>query len=379
MGRLNDNLKKAKVQLVLSQPFFASLMLRLEQHEDKTCQTAYTDGHRIGYNPEFFDKIGTEGIKTVLAHEVMHVAMLHHTRRAGRDPQKWNQAADYAINGILQDAGFEIPAGGLINSAYTGKSAEEIYNLLPSSPEGGKGKNGQGGGQLNGNDPGGMGEVRDAPAGTEAQKKEIEAKVKQAVAQAAMAAKKAGNLPADLDRLVSEILEPQIPWREVLARFLSEISRNDYTWKKPNRRYMSAGLYLPALENEEPGKVALLVDTSGSISNTELNTFASEMQAILDTFQTKCEVIYVDTKVAGTQVIEPGEEVKLHPKGGGGTDFRPGFEHIEQQEEQPKAAVYFTDGCCNSFPQNTEFPVLWAQYGSEFKPPFGEVLKIKTF
>lgn len=369
---MSNNLKKAKVQLVLTEPFFASLLLRLRQVENTNIDTACTDGETIEYNPAFFDPMPIEEIKTVLAHEVMHVALLHHTRRQGRNKENWNIAADHAINHILVNAGFDLPKGGLIDPKYRGMSAEDIYPLLPAPKEDEDG-NAEGG-----NDPGGMGGVKDVPAKSKAELNEIEAKVKQAVSQAAMAAKKAGKLPADMERLVSEVLEPQVAWQDVLARFLTEIARNDYSWKKPNRRYIPSGIYLPSLENEEIGKIALIVDTSGSIGEHELNAFAGEMQAILSTFRVPFDVLYVDAEFQGIQHIEPDEEIKLKLKGGGGTDFKPGFEYLNEQDELPKAVVYFTDMECYSFPDEPEYPVLWAQLGSyRNEPPFGEVIKVR--
>ncbi len=371
---MSDKFKKAKVQLVLSEPFFASLLLRLKHVENPNIETACTDGESIEYNPAFFESMPVEEIKTVLAHEVMHVALLHHTRRQNRNADTWNRATDFAINQILVNAGFDLPKGGLLDSKYAGMGAEDIYNLLPPAKD--EDKDGEGAGQ--GNDPGGMGGVKDAPAKTKGELNEIEAKVKQAVSQAAMAAKKAGKLPAEMERLVSEVLEPQIAWQDVLARFLTEIARNDYTWKKPNRRYITSGIYLPSLENEEIGKIVLIVDTSGSIDEPTLNAFAGEMQAILATFRVPFDVLYVDSEFHGVQHIEPDEQIALKPLGGGGTDFRPGFEYLDEQDEQPKCVVYFTDLECSSFPAEPEYPVLWATIGSyKNDPPFGEVIKVR--
>ena len=267
----------------------------------------------------------------------------------------------------------------MFNPDFANKAAEHIYNLIPKpepQPGGNQDKNGSSNNDA-GNNPGEFGEVEDAPAQSESEKSEEEAKMKQVLSQAVTIAKRQGNLPAGLERFINEILKPKIDWREVLAHFLVEITRNDYTWKKPNTRYLQMGLYLPCLESEEPGKVVLIVDTSGSIDEDLLNQFAGEANDIATTFGNTLTVIYVDTKVCGVQDIEPDEPVKLNAKGGGGTDFRPGFNYIEEQDLQPRAVVYITDGCCTRFPAPPDYPVLWAQFGdAEFTTPFGEVVTI---
>ena len=356
-----EKISKAKVQLILKQPFFASLALPMDYIPDTSIETACTNGKVIKYNPDFIDSLTPEQVKGVLAHEVLHVAFFHHTRRGNRDPKGWNVAADYAINPMLKESGFVLPAGILLSAKYTGKTAEKIYSLLPEEER---------------KEGGGFGEVEDTPQKNDPQGEE--AMIKTAMIRAAMIAKRQGKLPDCIDRMIKEILQPKINWREVLARFLSEIVRTDYTWKKPSSRYLHTGIYLPSLESEEPGKIILMVDTSGSIDGELINQFAGEAQEIAQSFNTGFQILYVDTAVQGVQDIEPDEPVRLDPKGGGGTNFRPGFEYITENDLQPKAVIYLTDGACHSFPAYPDYPVLWAQFGDYpfFSPPFGEVLHI---
>src|SRR6056297_1797575 len=129
-NKIPQSLVRARVQLILSHPFYATLLLsRLPLHEDTTCQTAWTDGTQIGYNPKFIETLSTEEIKSLLAHEVMHVALLHTTRRGDRNPKKWNMATDYTINYLLQQEQFILPSGALINPSFAGMMAEKVYTL----------------------------------------------------------------------------------------------------------------------------------------------------------------------------------------------------------------------------------------------------------
>lgn len=367
---IHPKITKAKVSLIISQPFFATLALGMKYIECNTIKTADTDGKCIRYNPKFVDELTQDQVTGLIAHEVLHPGFLHHTRRNGRDPKKWNRACDYPINHILKESGFALPDGGLINPKFSGLSAEEIYNLLPDDPKD-KDKD-------SGNDPGGCGGVEDSPAQTQSEAIQIEAEQKQLMIQAATIAKQQGKLPAHLQRLVDEVLQPVINWRDVLNTFLTEKTRNDYTWSKPSKRFLSMGLYLPTLESIDRGEFVLMVDTSGSIDQNLLNEFAGEMQSILSESAKKLTVIYVDTEVNEVQEFECDDEVKLNPIGGGGTDFKPGFDYLDENGLQPAAIVYFTDGYCSSFPVQSDYPVLWATYENKsFAPPFGEVIHVK--
>jgi len=365
-----QKLTKARAGLILDQPFFGSLALRLQAVADPGCKTAWVDGKKLGYNPAFIKDLPINVVKSVWAHEVMHCACAHHLRRGARQVTKWNQAGDYAINGILKNSGFEIPADWLLNPAYQDKSSEEIYNLLPDPPPG------------QGNGPG---EVRD---GTDdhgkplqpPQQAQAEQDWKVAMAQAAQQAKACGNLPADLARLVEEIVHPKLNPYEILRQFLEMSARNDYAWTPPNRRYLTQGFYLPSLRSEELPEIVIAVDTSGSVTAEELAQFAAEVSGILEAYDTTITVIYCDSGIKGDPEIFTRENLplKLNAKGGGGTDFRPPFKWVADQGLAPACLIYLTDMCCSRFPLDPGYPVLWAKIGiwQTNPPPFGEVIGI---
>jgi predicted metal-dependent peptidase len=375
-----DKITKAKVQLVLNQPFYATLALGFKYLEDSTIETGNIDGVTMRYNPEWINSLTLKQTVGFIAHEVSHIAYLHHTRQNSREHEKWNTACDYAINQLLKDAGFELPDGGLIDSAYKDMSAEDIYNKLPTPPKDNSKNQGQGKGNGQGkpgSDPGRCGGVKPAPAKTQSEMNQIEAETKQLVAQAATVAKQQGKLPAHLERLIEEMLQPKINWKDVLNSFLTEVTRNDYTFAQPSKRYLSQGLYLPSLRSIEKGKFVLIIDTSGSIDLQLLNQFAGEMQSILSDVAESITVYYVDTKVNRIQEFESDETLEMTAMGGGGTDFKPAFDHMNDNGIDCAAAIYFTDGCCNSFPKDPCFPVLWATYDNKkFIPPFGEVVHV---
>ena len=393
-----EKISKARAGLILDAPFFGSLALRLTVKADPTCDTVWTDGKILGYNPGWVDQLPLDQLKGILCHEVLHCALEHMGRRGDRDAARWNEAADYAVNPLIEEAGFALPPTRLLDSAFAGMHADEIYSRLPDpgpsqdSPQQGQ-QQGKGPGQgagtgpgkppQSGPDPGGCGEVRDA---TDAQgqpsaaaQSQAAADWKVAVTQAAQQAKAMGQLPAGLARLVEDIVNPRVDWREVLRRFVSDCARNDYRWFPPSRRHVWQGLYLPGIRSEELPPLVVAVDTSGSIGQAELAQFAAELTAILqDHAATHCTVIYCDAAVSGVEEFGPDDyPVTLHPHGGGGTAFGPVFAEVETRGLTPACLIYLTD-LEGRFPdQEPPYPVLWVRTGdSQTVPPFGEVVEL---
>jgi len=232
----------------------------------------------------------------------------------------------------------------------------------------------------------GPGEVRqypgkegNEPSPSERRQEEIEWKTK--ISQAAEIARSQGDYPDSLDRFVKELITPKVNWRAVLAAFMAESLDQDYSWKQPNTRYASAGVYLPALLPLEGGDVLVIIDTSCSISEEDMVELSSECQGIISAYEIELDVVYVDTEVQGHQHFQSGDILQLTPVGGGGTDFRPGFEWVEHSGKLPVCCVYLTDGWCSSFPDKLpSYPVLWVIGGDypckNFEPTFGEVIRI---
>ena len=358
-------LKQALTNLVLDQPFFGSLALRLQMAANAAiASTAATDGQILAYNPEFIDSLDIGQTTGLLAHEVLHCANGHVWRRDGRDFKLWNQACDYAINSILKEAGFYLPADGLVDARFAGQSAEQIYNTLKDEQQD----------DQNGQDSQPWGEMMDASDPTDAQQQEAEWKI--ATLQAAQSAKAQGKMPGGLERMLDEIKHPAVDWRSALRRFVQETAKADYSWKMPNTRFLAGGLYLPSLRSEQMRPLVVAVDTSGSVSAAELENFAAEIQAIMDECQPESIwVVYCDSEVNGVDQFALGDAVTLTPKGGGGTAFAPVFDEVEAKQIEPACLVYMTD-LEGSFPADApDYPVLWLNTGTRRQStPFGEVL-----
>ena len=361
----------ARVSLVLDQPFFGALALSLPPKEDTTCDTAWTDGRSLGYNPAFVESLTHAELTGLIAHEIMHCCLGHIFRRDGRDPQQWNIAADYALNSDLIDSGFTLPRGGLIPDAQQkGKSAEWIYARLPPQPKG-KPQSGKG-------SPGPAGEVRDAPTGpdTDGTPAPTEGEWKQKTAEALQAAKMAGTLPAGMSRKIESALDARVDIKALLLRFFTERVKADYSWAYPNTRFLASGLYLPSLNSVSMGEVAVLVDTSGSTSSVALQFAKGILEQVLDEVQPAGVTLYfVDTKIHGIHRMEQGEPLTWEPKGGGGTCFKSFFAEIEASDTPPVCIIAISD-LYASFPDSCSIPTLWLTDSAGKEAPFGETIFI---
>lgn len=419
-----ERLTRGRTRLVLDQPFFGTLSLRLKLTPG-SLPTMATDGTRIVYNPAFVNQLKPAELEGTLAHEVLHCALGHHCRRGNRDPGLWNEAADLAINPILIKNGFTLPAGALIDPAFTNLSAEEIYARLLQKRGQGNSTPAQSAGQPDGGGttsdgsqaaqgsriqdssipaasqpgenrtpvttegtpdpasmrPGAFGEVWDAtgeqghPA-SPAEKRRQEHEWSIAAEQALRSAKACGHKPGGVERPLSEARQSRQDWRAILRDFIAAAAPSDYRWTPPNRRYIASGLYLPSVERRGLGEIVIVVDTSGSIGKRELEQFAAEISAISEEAQPEAiHVVYCDAAVQCVQEFRASEPVKLEPKGGGGTDFRPAFGWVTENDIAPACLIYLTDLCCDSFPETPDYPVLWVT-DSRRTAPFGETIRI---
>ena len=362
----NDTFTKARSKLVLDNPFFGTLCLRLAPKATEDVDTGATDGVSLLYNPKWFEKLKPLERIGFLAHEVMHVVLMHHTRRQERHAQKWNVAADYAINNHLIQNNFILPKGGLVDDQYDNMTTEDIYNKLPEPPEGD---------WLILLDESGCGDVLDHP-NKAANTSSIEAEWTVAINQAYEAAKQQGKAPGGMESIIEDINTPKLDWRAILYRFLSANSKNDYSWNRYNRRFIGGGLYLPSLYSPALEEIAVAVDTSGSISDEELTTFTTETSVILrDLDPERIHFIQCDAEIQGhDEYTRESLPLKVKYKGRGGTAFEPVTDYINENIPNCKALVYLTD-LMGSFGDEPAYPVLWVTT-EEGGAPYGEVIKI---
>lgn len=414
---MNDKILKARARLVSDQPFIAVLTLRMPCLEDSTKAAAIsTDGYDFFYNKEWVEQARVEDVQFALASCALHAGLLHTTRRGQRDQKTWDKACDYAVNSILKDCGYPMHKDSLYDPKYNGMSADQIYKAIAPPPQ-------QGGGQGHGQDQSqqernkqpsqghgqdfsgcrdaqsadrhkdqnqqgqnqkqGQGQSQDQPEqgqGTSASDiKELENELQENFAQAIAAAKSAGQLPGQLERLANEYFNPpQVDWKELLRAYMIKPKNDEYTWNRGNRRYLSQDLYLPTQRGLSSGEVVVCIDTSGSLTETQLQEFADEINDIVETVKPeKTYVLYCDTRIQHVDEFASGESLSFKAHGGGGTAFEPPFDWIQEKGLQPEVFVYCTDGYC-SFPKEvTDYPTIWV-VNSDVTPPWGEHVPIKS-
>lgn len=395
-------IQKARTTILLDHPFFGTLLFRLGSKASRSVATMATDGVSLFYNPGFVDTLNAAELAGVLAHEVMHPALQHHTRRGDRSPARWNMACDYAINPILLDAGLTLPKGVLLDDRFRGMSAEQIYNLIEeddkqegssgqSESQGGTGSDGPEEGSLQNDEagseplapstPGGFGQVLDAPEPDSESAPSVAEQAREwqiAVEQAETVAKVAGKLPGGAVRALEASQAAKVDWRELLRRAWSNTMPADYSWIRPNRRHIWSGLYLPGITTEGVGEIAIAVDCSGSVSPRQLGLFEAEIKSIM---AGQCprlvHVIYFDAVVQQVQTYQTGQVISLAPIGGGGTDFRPCFDWLKERGITPQTLVFLTD-LCGTFPcEAPPYPVIWASTETR-RAPFGQVVPLEA-
>jgi predicted metal-dependent peptidase len=424
-----ERIARARTRLLLDFPWFGALSMRLKI-EPADIPTFDVDGTTMRYSPAFADSLSDAELTGVIAHEVMHCALLHPFRRSGRDNETWNKAADYVINAELVDAKITLPKGALLDPQYKGLSADQAYAKLRADerakqppppanqpqppgkqgkqpqPGGGPPQPGKGGKPQAGTSSGSTtqppcptGTVNDAPAPATAQPGTqpdpnaqpgapssgpmTETDWKIAAEQASRVANAAGKLPGGADRAVKTARESVADWREILRRFIEQTNPVDYSWSQPNRRYIGAGLYMPGTTKENLGYFVVAIDTSGSVNQGMLDIFGAELTSImLEARPERLQVVYCDSRVRSSEVFTADDgAIVLHAKGGGGTRFKPVFESINAQcleSEPPKALLYFTDLESADRPDEpAEYPVLWItpQWVTR-RAPFGEQVQL---
>jgi predicted metal-dependent peptidase len=433
-----ERMISARTGLIMLQPFYGTLALHMQFVERSDIETMMTNGTEIFYSPAFVETLSDPELIAVLAHEVSHCAYKHHTRRNGRDMDLWNDAGDYIVNRDLKRAMFVLPQGALLDKRFDDCSTEEAYTMLmceqeqqqqqqsaqqardegegddSSQDQGGSSQpddsedeqdddtedaEGEGneeqddenssqnaseastGGDTQQQPPrdrGKCGTVVDAAEqGSEGETAEKDAEWDVLVRQAlnVAAAQTAGTIPGHLQRLAEAIREPKEDWREVLRRFIDSTTRFDYSFSRPNRRFLHEKIIYPGKVPDGMNHLGIGIDVSGSISQHMLEQFISEVQAALNEgVADKVTIVYCDAAVQLVEEYISGDTIVPKIVGGGGTAFYPVLDHFADSDIA--ALVYFTDLEGTHGPEPL-LPVLWANFASnKIVAPYGETIEI---
>lgn len=417
-----------------------TLRLPMVEADPAWCPTTATDARSFYYSADYIERLSVAQVQFVLAHEALHCGLSHFARRQHRIKQRWDVACDYAVNPLLLADGLTPPPGALDDEHFHGMTAEEIYPCIDENtqdspldkhlydeqqsdggggdpeqreddqddgkPDDARGQQGQppreqsDGGERGGSSTQGeqqnerrrepnqgregqqarpdqrRGGAAQPPPLSSQERDQLAVQWQQRLAGAAQQALQAGKLAGAMARMVDHLLQPQLPWRMLLARYMSAVARDDYSYMRPSRREGAA--ILPSLRSSQTD-ILVAIDTSGSISSAELDEFAAEVNAIKGQVRARLTLVACDAALAehAPWVYEPWEEFRLPPDlvGGGATNFCPVFEWADRRGMPPDLLVYFTDAN-GVFPKfEPAFPTLWLVKGKS-PVPWGQRIQL---
>jgi predicted metal-dependent peptidase len=386
-----ERLVTARIGLLLRHSFFGNLATRLTLiNADEWCSTAATDGLKFYYNSRFIMMLKPKEVEFLVAHEVLHVVYDHMGRRGTRDPQIWNIADDYAVNADLKRhkvGQFITTVPCLYEQKYDGKPAEEIYDDLMKNVQKidinslidqmlddhlDSDEEGDGDGEGD-SDKKGKGRPKMTPEERERARQEI----KQAIINAAQSAE-AGSLPKGVERMIRDVTDPIMPWRELIQTNLTSAIRTDFSWMRPSRRSWHMDAIMPGMTPGEEIDVVVAIDMSGSISNKQAQQFLGEIAGMMEAFDGfKVHVFCFDTEIYNPADFTSENMDTIdgyEPAGGGGTDFDAIFEYLKREGNVPKRLICFTDGYpCGSWGDPDYCDTTWIIHGDpDPNPPFGQ-------
>lgn len=356
-------LDKAKIQL-MSRPntvFFTTILFSLAHIWDELISTACTNGKYIRYNPAFFMSLDAEERLFLLLHEVMHVALMHMLRLQERSGERWNRAADYVINAYLISQGFKMPSMGLYDPRFIGMSTEEVYAILEDEDDKNEGK--------------GWDDLVEPDGDPGIAESEMQDILVRAAVQAKMSENDIGHLPGEIQVYLENLLNPKLPWTTILRRYLKNRSKSDYSYQKPNRRFLPR-YYLPSLYSESLMDLAIFVDASGSVSDHDFSQFVSEVASIFRMMKPSKVILgEFDTDIKKISPIKSLQELqRLSFHGRGGTYIEPALQWAI--DNKPELMLIFTDGGFNFHEKIIpRGDVIWLIHNNPgFTAPFGKVI-----
>ena len=388
---VREILTTARVGLLLKASFFGNLATRLKLvNADEWCPTAATDGRNFYYNSRFIKMLKPKEVEFLFGHEVLHCVYDHFGRRGDRDPQLWNIADDYCVNGDLKKHGvgeFITSVPCLYDKKYEGMSAEEVYDALYENAE--KIDIGElldkmidehlDDGDSDGGDNPDDNSKAKRPKVSAEDRQAIKDEIKEAMLAAVAAnAEGAGNLPAGVKRIIQELTEPQMNWRELLRMQLESTIKSDYTWMRASRKGWHMDAVMPGMKLDPMIDIALFIDASGSMEDSMLRDILSETANIMESFPAyKIHVVTFDTECYNPQQYDSEnlDDIREYEiSGGGGTDFTCMFKYLKDNEIEPKRLVVFTDGYpYGSWGDENYADTVWILHGTTtIVPPWGQ-------
>jgi len=392
-----DRIIVARIGLLLRHPFFGNMATRLRiQEGDDWLGTAAVDGRNLYFNTQFFNALSNKEIEFVIAHEILHCVFDHLGRREGRDPMIYNIAADYIVNNLLvRDRIGQIPklVDCFQDFKYENWSSEDVYDDIFNKYDEEELKQlgelldehidweSEGAGEGQGDKPGKEGDKpgKGRPSYSKDELKKIRDEIKESMINAAQSAG-AGNTPAGVQRMIKEMTEPKMNWRQILRQQIQSTIKSDFSFSRPSRKGQMSGAILPGMNFSNTIDICISIDMSGSIGNAQAKDFLGEVKGIMDEFPDyNIKIWCFDTKVYNEQdfTADNGENLEDYEvMGGGGTDFDANWNYMKEHDINPKKFIMFTDG----YPWNSwgdedycdTIFVIHSHHDKNLEAPFGQ-------
>ena len=402
MMTYEEKISKAKARLMLEQPYFGTVASSLPLIRNNEILTFTSDGVKMHYNSEYIDKLSVDEVEFVMANAAMHSVLKHHERLNNRTKWLWQTATDYVVNAMLVKNGMHLPEYAYFEEKFDGMYVEEVYEMLRAemmdntqhsmeqeqqqvtdAEDDIHAENLHMSAEYTPSD-----EAKESQEEENAQAKEEEQtsapdteelaeEMKERLEQIFQKLKRQGDLPKDMHFVVPEYFSHKIDWREFLYGYIASHAKTTYSFTPPNMKYLYRGIYLPSLSSDLL-RIIVAVDTSGSVDETLLGTFLGEVSSMMQQYPNyEIDLITADAKIQSHKTFLPGEVLDYEVSGGGGTDFRPVFDYIDQYIDYPTLLLYFTDGQ-GTFPENEpSYDLLWIM-PEVVDVPFGEVVVLES-
>ena len=349
----NTLLSKAKIDLLTKGAvFFSTILFNLKVKWDSNIPIAGINGVELKLNPDFFESLNPNQRVFLLAHETCHVALNHVSRRDNRDPVRYNKAGDYVINLMLVNSGYEFIPEGLLDNKFTGLTTEQVYDLLEDDEQ-----------------PYDC----DIIEGDESNSTQVEEILIKAITASKLANETVGSITGESERILNELINPVLPWNELLQNYMDNFIKEDYSYRKPNKRYTD--IIMPSLYSEGIDSIIFAVDCSGSVSEEDFNKGIVEFNSIKEKLKpNQTHLITFDTEIKNTYVFQRDEPIEdLEFIGYGGTDLQPIFDYAN--EINPTVLVVFSDLYCEEMYEETNYSVIWVCFNNTTATvKFGELI-----
>jgi predicted metal-dependent peptidase len=368
-----DRIIVARIGLLLRHPFFGNMATRLRiVSADEWLGTAAVDGRNLYFNTQFFNAMSNKEIEFVIAHEILHCVFDHLGRREERHPMLYNIAADYKVNNLLvrdrigekpkivdcfQDFQYDADTSEEIYDKLFEKAKQDMEDFLKQLEEEGEmldehlDMEGDGGEESDkdkeGKDSKGNTVSKKKPKYSKEEMAKIKDEIKEGLLSAAQAAG-AGNTPGEIQRMIKELTEPKMNWRELLRQQIQSTIKSDFTMSRPNRKSWHTGAILPGMNFADTIDICVALDMSGSIGDAQAKDFLGEVKGIMEEYKDyHIKLWCFDTSIYNEQDFsaDSGEDLLDYEIfGGGGTDFDANWTYMKENDIQPKKFIMFTDG-----------------------------------